>query len=362
MLEKAVEAGLVKTERIDEAVRRVLLLKFRRGLFDEPFVPESAHYQVYASAEKFPEPGRLAAETPVLLKNTGGVLPMDAKGLRILLAGPAADDIYAQLGDYTPPQRPGTGSTVRAALEHLVAAGGGQLVYERGCGMFEPAPAEELARMTGAAARCDAVVAVCPQDNINIMVAQIAERLFQVPRVLARIGDPSRKRMFAERLSMRAVCPTNLTAEALLHGLLEGPDHVGGVERMAVGEPQPGLQREGVAQAILGDLPLLGQTGGQGIVLAAGDERLVHVAEQRLLDGGVVVGTDVDRRRCIRNADGDGRVGLDRADGNDTAALEQRPARPQQHAQRGGDRHEQGPTFPRIVPLSTHGTECSRCV
>lgn len=68
---------------------------------------------------------------------------------------------------------------------------------------------------------CEAVVAVCPQDNINIMVAQIAERLFHVPRVLARIGDPSRKRMFAERMSMRAVCPTNLTAEALLHGLLD---------------------------------------------------------------------------------------------------------------------------------------------
>lgn len=67
---------------------------------------------------------------------------------------------------------------------------------------------------------CDAVVAVCPQDNINIMVAQIAERLFQVPHVLARISDPSRKRMFSERMGMRAVCPTNLTAEALLHGLL----------------------------------------------------------------------------------------------------------------------------------------------
>ena len=139
--------------------------------------------------------------------------------------------------------------------------------------------------------------------------------------VLVRIGDLGE---MVERLGADVL---------LLHGLLEGPDHVGGVERMAVGEPQPGLQREGVAEAILGDVPLLGQTGGQGVVLAAGDERFVHVAEQRLLDGGVVVGADVDRGRCVRNADGDGRVGLDRADVvDDVAVLQERPARPQQHA------------------------------
>ena len=160
LLEEAAEAGAVSTERIDEAAYRVLLLKFRRGLFDEPFVPETAHYQLYADPRRFPEPAKLAAETPVLLKNEGGALPLALAGRRILLAGPAADDLYAQLGDYTPPQRPGTGSTVRAALERLVPAGGGQLAYERGCGMFEPAPAEEVARMTEAAALCDAVVAV----------------------------------------------------------------------------------------------------------------------------------------------------------------------------------------------------------
>ena len=70
---------------------------------------------------------------------------------------------------------------------------------------------------------CDALVAVCPEDNINIMVAQMATELFHVPCVLARIADPTRKKIFAERFGMQSVCPTNLTVEAILHGILNGP-------------------------------------------------------------------------------------------------------------------------------------------
>lgn len=78
----------------------------------------------------------------------------------------------------------------------------------------------DVLRQAGAE-NCDAVAAVCAEDNINIMVAEIAGELFHVPRVLARIADPIRKEVFSQRFGMRSVCPTNLTVEALLHGLLE---------------------------------------------------------------------------------------------------------------------------------------------
>lgn len=160
LLEEAVAEGLVSEERIDEAAGRVLELKFRRGLFDEPFIPEGTHWQVYSSPELFPEPARLAEETPVLLKNEGGVLPLGGAGRRILLVGPAADDLYAQLGDYTPPQRPGSGTTVRRAMERLAAGRGDSLTFLRGCPMFGGAEEGEIAAAERAAGESDLVVAV----------------------------------------------------------------------------------------------------------------------------------------------------------------------------------------------------------
>ncbi len=78
---------------------------------------------------------------------------------------------------------------------------------------------------------CDALVAVCPEDNINIMVSQIATELFHIPYVLARVTDPARKKVFTQRFGMHAVCSTNLTVEAILHGILNGPS----TKRMTIG-------------------------------------------------------------------------------------------------------------------------------
>ena len=264
MLEKAVEAGLVKTERIDEAVRRVLLLKFRRGLFDEPFVPESAHYQVYASAGKFPEPGRLAAETPVLLKNTGGVLPMDAKGLSILLAGPAADDIYAQLGDYTPPQRPGAVKTLRSALGRIVQGAGGTVEYVRGCGMFDRPDGDALLAAEEAAARCDVVVAALGGSSIRFYggefeangalreqervtmdcgegVDAAALRLpggqIELLRALKRAGKPVVTVITAGR--PYAMGEIDALSDALLYAFYPGPEGGEAIARIICGGAEP---------------------------------------------------------------------------------------------------------------------------
>lgn len=68
---------------------------------------------------------------------------------------------------------------------------------------------------------CDAVAAVTPNDNINIMVGQVAEKIFNVTRVITRVTDPARKIVFAERFGMHAICSTNLTVHAMITGLLE---------------------------------------------------------------------------------------------------------------------------------------------
>lgn len=160
-LEETVERGLVDERRIDEAAGRILALKFRRGLFDEPFVPENDQWRGY-TPEKYPQVKRLAEESIVLLRNSGDLLPLDGKKpLRVLLTGPNADDVYAQLGDYTPPLRPGAGITIRQGLEKWIQSGGSpiELTYCPGCGRFASAP-DLIDQAEQAAREADVVIAV----------------------------------------------------------------------------------------------------------------------------------------------------------------------------------------------------------
>ncbi len=160
-LEEAAARGLTSEARIDEAAGRVLELKFRRGLFEEPFVPESSCWQGY-TPESHPQAKRLAEEGMTLLKNAGNLLPLDGtKPLRILLTGPGADDLYGQLGDYTPPVRPEAGVTFRQGLERWLERAGSpaELTFRTGCRRFAPSP-ELLAQAERAAREADVIVAV----------------------------------------------------------------------------------------------------------------------------------------------------------------------------------------------------------
>ena len=67
---------------------------------------------------------------------------------------------------------------------------------------------------------CDALAAVSRDDNVNIMVSQLAREIFKVPNVLARIYDPRREDVFSH-FGLHTVCPTNLTVEAVRSALLE---------------------------------------------------------------------------------------------------------------------------------------------
>ncbi|MBM6719042.1 glycoside hydrolase family 3 C-terminal domain-containing protein [Bacteroides gallinaceum] len=98
-LKELVEEGEVPMSRIDDAVARVLRLKYRLGLFDKP----------YWSTEDYPEFGskafadvalQAAEESEVLLKNEGGILPL-AKGTKILLAGPNANSMRCLNGGWS---------------------------------------------------------------------------------------------------------------------------------------------------------------------------------------------------------------------------------------------------------------------
>ncbi|MET8077993.1 glycoside hydrolase family 3 N-terminal domain-containing protein [Streptomyces sp. NPDC005303] len=115
-LEEAVERGLVKETDLDTAVARVLRLKFRLGLFDPQHTTRSAP----PGGEELSKDVARAAVT--LLRNDG-VLPVGGHVSRIAVLGPQAATTAHQSGDYTAPQRPGTGSSVLDALRRLAPPG-----------------------------------------------------------------------------------------------------------------------------------------------------------------------------------------------------------------------------------------------
>lgn len=65
---------------------------------------------------------------------------------------------------------------------------------------------------------CDVVATVTPDDNINIMVSELATEVFKVPKVFVRIYDPRLDDVFSN-LGMCTVCPTNLTISAICSAL-----------------------------------------------------------------------------------------------------------------------------------------------
>ena len=67
---------------------------------------------------------------------------------------------------------------------------------------------------------CDALAAVSPDDNTNIMVCQVAKEYFEVENIVARIYDPRRKNVFTH-FGLRTICPTNLTVETVKNLLME---------------------------------------------------------------------------------------------------------------------------------------------
>lgn len=117
-----VARGRVPIGAIDEAVRRVLRLKFEQGLFEHPYTeaPRDAGSELAANdlalAEEF------AARSMVLLKNSG-VLPFSPAVERIALIGPLADDGAALLGSWAQQGRHEEAATIEAGLRQRIPTG-----------------------------------------------------------------------------------------------------------------------------------------------------------------------------------------------------------------------------------------------
>jgi beta-glucosidase len=128
-----VESGQVPMTVIDEAVRRVLRVKFAMGLFEHPYADESAAaYELSPAKQELAR--RAAVESFVLLKNeaipgVGRLLPLASDLKSVALIGPLADDAQDMIGSWGAQGDAKLTSTLRAALEAKL---GNRLTYVKG--------------------------------------------------------------------------------------------------------------------------------------------------------------------------------------------------------------------------------------
>ena len=101
LLEKAVKSGAIPQTRIDDAVRRILTVKYEMGLFDDPMEKNVKHEVTQVGTQGYRDLARqMVRESQVLVKNDGHTLPFK-KGSTIFVTGPAADNVGVQCGGWT---------------------------------------------------------------------------------------------------------------------------------------------------------------------------------------------------------------------------------------------------------------------
>ncbi len=177
-LPRLVRSGAVPQSVLDEAVRRILRVKFALGLFDHPYTQENDD-----EAKTIPpaslELARTAAEQSfVLLKNAAvndaPALPLKASVKTVALIGPLADDGAQMVGSWGGKSTAKDVTTVRAALEKRVSAGGGRVLYAKGTDILGTSEAG-FAEAVNAARQADVVVMALGEDA-SLMSGEAASR------------------------------------------------------------------------------------------------------------------------------------------------------------------------------------------
>lgn len=172
LLKELVNEGTVPMSRIDDATRRVLRLKYRLGLFDNPMT-RLEDYPDFASSKHDAAARRAAVESMVLLKNDNNTLPLK-EGAKIFVTGPNANSMRSLNGGWSVTWQgklePGDLDDKNTILEALQNRfGKNNIIYVPTVeydetGSYESEKAPDFARLTDAAAKADVIV-LCIGEN-----------------------------------------------------------------------------------------------------------------------------------------------------------------------------------------------------
>ena len=204
-LKELVQEGEVPMSRIDDAVARVLRLKYRLGLFENPYW-DIKKYNKFGSEEFARVALQAAEESEVLLKNEGNILPL-AKGTKILLAGPNANSMRCLNGGWSyswqghlADQCAGAYNTIYESLCNKY--GKENIIYEPGV-TYAPYKNDnwweenqpEIEKSVDAASRADVIIACIGENSYcetpgNLTNLTMSENQRNLVKALAATGKP----------------------------------------------------------------------------------------------------------------------------------------------------------------------------
>ena len=120
---------------VDEAVKNILTVKFRAGLFDRPYVAPKKVSDLVHTKESVKLAREIAEESVVLLKNQDNLLPLNLTGLKsVAVIGPNADQV--QYGDYSITKDNSSGVTILKGIKNI-SKGRVTINYAKGCGITD---------------------------------------------------------------------------------------------------------------------------------------------------------------------------------------------------------------------------------
>ena len=202
LLIELVREGRVSMQRIDDAVRRVLRMKYRMGLFDKPNT-DRKDYPKYGSAEHFKAAQDAAVQTMVLLKNNG-LLPL-AQGKKILVTGPNANSMRCLNGGWSytwqgkdADKYASQHNTILEAMQQRFGAA--NVIYEAGVtynndGLYWEENEPQIERAVRAAAGADIILACVGENsyaetpgNLDDLALSVNQR--DLVKALAATGKP----------------------------------------------------------------------------------------------------------------------------------------------------------------------------
>jgi beta-glucosidase len=196
LLKEAVQKNEVPVSRINDAVKRILLLKYSLGLFDNPY-PEPASFANFGRPEYQQAALQAAQEAMTLLKNQNNILPL-SKDKKILVAGPSASSIAPLNGAWSYTWQgnqeqwyPADGKTIGQTIGEKTG-GKASVLSVKG---FDNAQNFDTARLRSAAQNADVIV-LCLGENAyaespgNISDLALPENQIALARTAAATGKP----------------------------------------------------------------------------------------------------------------------------------------------------------------------------
>ncbi len=203
LLKQLVQEGKVSMSRIDDAVRRILRVKYRLGLFDRPNTGGKG-YEKFGSAEFAEKALRSAEEGEVLLKNEGNILPL-AKGKKILLTGPNANQMRCLNGGWSYTWQGSRAEDLAEKYNTIYEAlcnkyGQDNVILEQGVtynenGAYYEENAPQIGRAVEAASQADVIIACIGENSYcetpgNLTDLWLSANQRDLVKELAKTGKP----------------------------------------------------------------------------------------------------------------------------------------------------------------------------